>query len=88
MTLTNFITQDGRTLPGEQAKLDVMLDRLAAAEHPRLMLFVHGGLVNETDGINGANHFARLVHELFGEGWEIAAPIWRSGVGESVESNW
>ncbi|MBF7014291.1 hypothetical protein QUC32_08765 [Novosphingobium resinovorum] len=75
MTLTTFITQDGRALPAELAKLDAMLDRLAAAENPRLMLFVHGGLVNETDGINGAHQFAARVHELSGEGWEIAAPI-------------
>lgn len=88
MTLTRFITKDGRFLPGEQAGVDAMLARLAAAENPRLMLFVHGGLVNQTDGLNGAAEFAGLVHGLSGEGWEIAAPIWRSGVSESVESNW
>ena len=88
MTLTTFITQDGRTLPSEQARLEAMLDRLAAAENPRLMLFVHGGLVSQADGIAGAEDFAGLVEELTDEGWEIAAPIWRSSVGETVESNW
>lgn len=88
MTPTLFVTENGRFRPGEQAGVDAMLARLAAVENPRLLLFVHGGLVNQTDGINGANHFAWLIHELSGEGWEIAAPIWRSGVGEAVESNW
>lgn len=88
MTLTRFVTTKGAFAPGAKALVDAMLARLAAADRPRLVLFVHGGLVNRSDGNQSAGEFAVRIGELANEGWEVAAPIWQSGLSETILQNW
>lgn len=88
MTLTRFVTSKGAFAPGAKASVDAMLARLAAAERPRLVLFVHGGLVSLADGSQSAQDFALKIGALVGEGWEVAAPIWQSGLSETILQNW
>lgn len=88
MTLTRFVTTNGAFAPGSKALVDALLARLAEADEPRLVLFFHGGLVNLADGNQSAIDFADNLSALTDDGWEVAAPIWQSGLGETIRDNW
>lgn len=88
MTLTRFVTERGAFEDGQKELVDALLARLAAADQPRLVLFVHGGLVSRKNGEAGAEEFARKITDLVAEGWEVAAPIWQSGLSETIRQQW
>ena len=87
MSQTIFYTKNGRLDPESVQPIDDMLARLAAADDPRLLLFVHGGLVPEGAGVNTAIQLASAFAPLASAGWETGFPIWRSGVGETIRIN-
>jgi hypothetical protein len=87
MSQTIFYTTNGRLDAESVRPIDEMLARLAAAEDPRLLLFVHGGLVPERVGVGTAVSLASELAPLANAGWETGFPIWRSGIGETIEIN-
>ena len=87
MSYTPFFTTDGKLDDASKADVEAMLQRLSRADNPKLMLFVHGGLVNTMAGWMSASEFAGRMAPLQREGWEIGSPIWRSGLGETIRIN-
>lgn len=87
MSNTIFFTRDGRLDAESESSVDAMLTRLAAADDPRLLLFVHGGLVPENYGVGTAISLANKLGPLVDEGWEIGCPVWRSSIGETLRAN-
>lgn len=82
-----IFTRNGRLEAESEATFEGMFDRLAAAEQPRLLLFMHGGLVNEEVGIDTARKLMVEFAPLVQEGWETVFPVWRSGLGETIRNN-
>jgi hypothetical protein len=87
MTQVIFYTKNGRLDPESEQPIEDMLARLSAAENPRLLLFVHGGLVSENDGVKTAIKLASAFAPLASAGWETGFPIWRSSIGETIWNN-
>lgn len=87
MSQTIFFTRDGRLDAESVQPVDDMLARLSAAQNPRLLLFVHGGLVPESSGVDTANELQSALAPLAQAGWETGFPVWRSSIGETIGIN-
>ncbi|HTN14650.1 MAG TPA: hypothetical protein VL094_07580 [Sphingomonadaceae bacterium] len=85
---TQIFSRNGVLDAQSEDDFEAMLARLAAADDPRLLLFVHGGLVAEDAGRLSAWIMQNAMHPLVKEGWETAFLIWRSGLGETIDINW
>lgn len=82
-------TADGRFVGAGADELDRLFDRLAGAAQPKLILHVHGGLVDDDvarrhaywlDGNAGYG-------PLKAHGWEPSYLIWRTGLLQTIRIN-
>jgi pimeloyl-ACP methyl ester carboxylesterase len=82
-----LLTAKGEFAEGGGKAFEALAARLKAQEQPKLLLFVHGGLVPRAAAEENAE---RLDDEVFGwgrlkaEGWETAYLIWQSGLAETI----
>lgn len=54
----------------------------------RLCLHLHGGLVDEANGLSTATRLADSQDYVLGPQWARAFFVWRTGAGETIRSNW
>ena len=79
-------TKDGRFIAGGEQELDGLFERLAKSSAPRLLLHVHGGLVDDGSAradaqrLDGADAYGPLLED----GWQTGYLIWRTGFFQTV----
>ena len=54
----------------------------------RLCLHLHGGLVDEVNGLATAKRLADSTDYILGPDWARAFFVWRTGAGETIRANW
>lgn len=84
-----LITANGKFTRRGRAELDALFSRLAAQEEPRLLLHVHGGLVDQPTARSNAVRLdgADAYGPLLDAGWETTYLIWQTGVFEALRNN-
>lgn len=92
MTTTGPIlihTANGRFADDGRAQFDRLVAALEAADEPRLLVHVHGGLVSKAKGDEIASDLdkACAYGPLHAEGWTTAYFIWESSVREAIRNN-
>jgi len=89
MPVSILRTRDGRLDQADQQALDALAGRLAA-KSSKVMLHLHGGLVNEAAGLEAAQRLSGVAPAGFGLGadWEQIYVVWRTGALETLKTNW
>lgn len=84
-----FLTGGGQADPGQQDRLAALEARLAQPG-AKLLLHLHGGLVDEEAGIAGAARLAGQTPDSWnrGDDWTQVYIVWRTGMLETVQANW
>ena len=84
-----LITANGKFTPGGQEQFEALFERLAAQDKPKLLLHVHGGLVDQSTATSNANRLDREggYGPLISAGWETTYLIWQTGVFETLRNN-
>jgi len=92
MAIYKILTRDGVADAGQEQTL---LDIAAELHRPgaRLLLHLHGGLVDEALGIAGADRLSGVGPNSWQLGgatpeWTEVYVIWRTGTFETVKTNW
>ncbi|WP_143748839.1 hypothetical protein [Mesorhizobium sophorae] len=82
-------TRDGRLDAEDTAHLAILEAALQQPE-PKLLLHLHGGLVNEANGMATASRLGGATPDGFGLGqeWQQVFVVWRTGALETVATNW
>ncbi len=89
MTIFKILTRNGVADPGQEQMLS---DMAAELQKPgaKLLLHLHGGLVDEASGMASANRLSGAGSNS----WQLAAEwtqiyvIWRTGAFETIKTNW
>ena len=84
-----FLTGSGVADPRQEAKLAALKARLAKPG-AKLLLHLHGGLVDEAAGTAGAKRLAGQTPDSWNrsDDWTQVYIVWRTGVIETVRRNW
>jgi len=92
MATYKILTRDGVADAGQE---QMLLDIAAELQKPgaRLLLHLHGGLVDEASGIAGADRLSGVGPNSWQLGgatpeWTEVYVIWRTGAFETVKTNW
>jgi hypothetical protein len=85
MTLTVLATQEGELDAADKVSFEALKTRLAAGQS-KVMLFLHGGLVNEADGRQQAVEVSNGLS--LDPSWEQICVVWRTGLLEELRDNW
>jgi hypothetical protein len=82
-------TRNGVLDEAGKAEFQQLKTRLSAGA-PKLLLHLHGGLVDEAAGTGIAQRLAGSAPNGFGApaGWEQAYVVWRTGPLETLQTNW
>ena len=82
-------TRDGKLDQADRTTFDALAGRLAA-QPSKVLLHLHGGLVNETAGLETAQRLSGAAPVGFGLGpdWEQIYIVWRTGALETLKTNW
>ncbi|MCW2338234.1 hypothetical protein M2337_002467 [Sphingobium sp. B2D3A] len=92
MAVYKILTRDGVADPGQE---QMLLDIAGELQKPgaRLLLHLHGGLVDEASGLSGATRLSgggpnswQLPAE--NPAWTELYVIWRTGAFETIKTNW
>jgi hypothetical protein len=76
-----IVTDSGRFYEDGQEAFDRLMTEVGASAAPKLMLFVHGGLVSEADGRDGAAFLHQALTPTRPD-WTSGYLVWRSGLAE------
>lgn len=89
MAVNIFHTRDGKLDANQQAALAALIARLANRQS-KVLIHLHGGLVNEALGLGAAQRLSGPAPAGFGLGpeWEQIYVVWRTGVLETISANW
>jgi hypothetical protein len=89
MPISILRTSDGKLDQANQQDFDALAGRLAA-QPSKVLLHLHGGLVNEAAGLETAHRLSGAAPEGFGLGpdWEQIYIVWRTGALETLKTNW
>lgn len=89
MPISILRTRDGKLDQADQTVLDALAARLAA-QPSKVLLHLHGGLVNEEEGLKTARRLSGDAPAGFGLGpdWEQIYVVWRTGALETLKTNW
>lgn len=84
-----ILTRDGKADEGQKAKLVELKSRLSKPG-AKLLVHLHGGLVDETGGLEAATRLAgrgASTWDLEDE-WTQLYIVWRTGAFETIRTNW
>ncbi|MGL3111672.1 hypothetical protein [Bradyrhizobium sp. BR 1432] len=89
MPISILRTRDGKLDQASQHDFDALAGRLAA-QPSKVLLHLHGGLVNEAAGLETAQRLSGMAPAGFGLGpdWEQIYVVWRTGALETLKTNW
>ena len=89
MPVTILATRDGKLDAADQPAFAQLVQRLTT-KPSKVMVHLHGGLTNETDGRATAARLAGAAPGGFGLGddWEQIYVVWRTGFLETLQTNW
>lgn len=89
MPVTILHTSDGTLDPGDKDELAELEKRIASGK-PKILLHLHGGLVNEKSGVAAARRLSGKGKNAFNaaDDWEQVYVIWRTGALETLRTNW
>lgn len=84
-----IFTGDGIADAGQEDKLSRLRQRLDGSDR-KLLLHLHGGLVNKANGEAAARRLAGTGDGSWGlsEDWVQVYVVWRTGVAETIRKNW
>jgi hypothetical protein len=82
-------TRDGVLDPGQRQAFAELEQRLASGGR-KVLLHLHGGLVNEAQGVAIAERLSGREPDGFGlaPDWEQIYVVWRTGALETIRDNW
>ncbi|OYQ34764.1 hypothetical protein CHU93_02080 [Sandarakinorhabdus cyanobacteriorum] len=86
---TLILTRNGKADPGQEVQLAALKTRLQQPD-ARLLLHLHGGLVNQASGEAAAQRLAGSGDNSWqlGPDWAQLYVIWRTGAFETLATNW
>ena len=89
MAVSILHTRDGKLDDADKAQLDALRSRIKTG-NPKIILHLHGGLVNEASGVAAATRLSALGAHAFNvpPDWEQIYVIWRTGAMETLRTNW
>jgi len=89
MATNIFLTRDGKLDAANQPAFDALSQRLANRQS-KVLLHLHGGLVNQAAGQATAQRLGGAAPNGFGLGvdWEQIYVVWRTGPLETLKTNW
>lgn len=89
MAVSIFHTSDGRLDATQQSELEALIARLTRRQS-KVLIHLHGGLVNQALGLAAALRLSGPAPAGFGLGseWEQIYVVWRTGVLETIDANW
>ncbi len=84
-----FVTRNGRADAGQDDKFQALRARLQQPD-AKILLHLHGGLVDEADGLAMANRLSGQGEESWklSEDWTQVYVVWRTGLFETFKTNW
>lgn len=89
MATNIFLTRDGKLDAANEPSLAALSQRLAHGQS-KVLLHLHGGLVNQAAGQATAARLSGAAPNGFGLGadWEQIYVVWRTGPLETLKTNW
>lgn len=89
MATYTILTRNGIADPGQEAKLAQLAAELKQPG-ARLLLHLHGGLVDQAAGEAGATRLSGSGADSWQRdaGWTQVYVVWRTGAFETIRSNW
>lgn len=84
-----ILTRDGVADPDQDAAVSELGRRLDK-DGAKLLIYLHGGLVSEDDGVDTANRLMGAGEKSWNldEEWTQLYVVWRTGALETVKANW
>ncbi len=89
MPTTILKTRDGKLDDDDRHKLVILAERLSARPS-NVLLYLHGGLVDLVSADAMANRLSATGDASFniGDDWEQVYILWRTGLVETIRTNW
>ena len=89
MATSILLTRDGKLDSANEAQFAALSQRLTE-KRPKVLLHLHGGLVNQASGLAAAQRLSGTAPNGFGLGadWEQIYVVWRTGPLETLATNW
>ncbi|MBZ9860385.1 hypothetical protein [Mesorhizobium sp. CA12] len=89
MSVFNILTRNGAADPGQEQLLSDLAAELSKP-HAKLLIHLHGGLVDETSGLAAAERLSGNGQNSWqlGPEWTQVYVIWRTGAIETIRTNW
>ncbi|TIU89778.1 MAG: hypothetical protein E5W03_02885, partial [Mesorhizobium sp.] len=89
MTVFKILTRNGAADPGQTRLLSDLAAELSKPE-AKLLIHLHGGLVDEASGLDAADRLSGNGENSFqlGPEWTQVYVIWRTGAIETIKTNW
>jgi hypothetical protein len=87
--VTALATRDGVLDATDRRALDDLARRIATGE-PKVLLHLHGGLVDERAAREMATRLSGTGEQSYNapDGWEQVYVVWRTGLLETLSANW
>lgn len=89
MGATVLRTRDGKLDAADEKAFADLLKRIATGK-PKILIHLHGGLVDQKSGEDIATRLSGQGERSYGnpEGWEQVYIVWRTGALETLRTNW
>lgn len=89
MTVFKILTRNGTADPGQEQMLSDLATELEKP-NAKLLLHLHGGLVDEASGLAAAERLSGSGQNSWqlGPEWTQVYVIWRTGALETIKTNW
>jgi hypothetical protein len=84
-----ILTKNGRADDGQTEQFEALEARLAKP-NAKVLIHLHGGLVDEASGTAGAMRLSGTAHDSWklGTDWTQIYVVWRTGAFETLATNW